>query len=122
MNRKIVYFIQIFIKSFNTNLKTKTMNLENLFNEIDSLYFELAAYDCFGKKVMFFDMQGRLVNGISFTNIQRAFRYAIALAISKDFSNYAVSKFEVLHNCYIVNTSYEINPCTNVAFCIENHK
>lgn len=122
MSRKIVYFTQIFIKSFNTNLKTKTMNLENLFNEIDSLHFELVAYDYFGKKVMFFDMEGRLVNEISFTNIQRACRYAIALAISKDFSNHVVSRFEVLHNCYIVNTSYEINPCTNVAFCIENHK
>ena len=98
------------------------MNLENLFNEIDSLHFELVAYDYFGKKVMFFDMEGRLVNEISFTNIQRAYRYAIALAISKDFSNNSVSRFEVLHNCYIVNTSYEINPCTNVAFCIENHK
>lgn len=98
------------------------MNLEKLFNEIDSLHFELVAYDCFGKKVMFFNMEGRLVNGISFTNIQRACRYAIALAISKDFSNCGVSRFEVLHNCYIVNTSYEINPCTNVAFCIENHK
>lgn len=122
MSRKIVYFTRIFLKSFNTNLKTKTMNLENLFNEIDSLHFELVAYDCFGKKVMFFDMQGRLVFGISFANIQRACRYAIALAISKDFSNHTVSRFEVLHNCYIVNTSYEINQCTNVAFCIENHK
>ena len=122
MSRKIVYFTLIFQKSFNTNLKTKTMNLENLFNEIDSLHFELVAYDCSGKKVMFFNMEGRLVNGISFANIQRACRYAIALAISKDFSNNSVSRFEVLHNCYIVNTSYEINPCTNVAFCIENHK
>ena len=98
------------------------MDLQKLFEEIDSLHFELVAYDCFGKKVMFFNMEGRLVNEISFTNIQRACRYAIALAISKDFSNHAVSRFEVLHNCYIVNTSYEINPCTNVAFCIENHK
>lgn len=122
MSRKIVYFTRIFLKSFNTNLKTKTMNLENLFNEIDSLHFELVAYDCFGKKVMFFNMLGCLVDGVSFTNIQRACRYAIALAISKDFSNHVVSRFEVLHNCYIVNTSYEINPCTNVAFCIENHK
>lgn len=122
MSRKIVYFIQIFLKSFNTNLKTKTMNLEKLFNEIDSLHFELVAYDYFGKKVMFLNMEGLSVNVISFTDIQRACRYAIALAISKDFSNHAVSRFEVLHNCYIVNTSYEINSCTNVAFCIENHK
>lgn len=98
------------------------MDLQKLFEEIDSLHFELVAYDCFGKKVAFFNMEGCLVNEISFTNIQRACRYAVALAISKDFSNYAVSRFEVLHNCYIVNTSYEINPCTNVAFCIENHK
>ncbi len=122
MSRKIVYFIQIFQKSLILTQKQTIMNLEKLFNEIDSLYFELVAYDCFGKKVMFLDMQGCLVNGISFANIQRACKYAIALAISKDFSNYAVSRFEVLHNCYIVNTSYEINPCTNVAFCIENHK
>lgn len=122
MSRKIVYFTRIFLKSFNTNLKTKTMNLEKLFNEIDSLHFELVAYDYFGEKVMFLNMEGLSVNVISFTNIQRACRYAIALAISKDFSNHAVSRFEVLHNCYIVNTSYEINPCTNVAFCIENHK
>lgn len=98
------------------------MDLQKLFNEIDSLHFELVAHDCFGKKVAFFNMEGRLVNEISFTNIQRACRYAVALAISGDFSNYAVSRFEVLHNCYIVNTSYETNPCTNVAFCIENHK
>ena len=122
MSRKIVYFTLIFQKSLILTQKQIIMNLENLFNEIDSLHFELVAYDYFGKKVMFFNMEGRFVNGISFANIQRACRYAIALAISKDFSNHAVSRFEVLHNCYIVNTSYEINPCTNVAFCIENHK
>lgn len=81
MNRKIVYFIQIFIKSFNTNLKTKIMNLENLFNEIDSLHFELVAYDCFGKRCSF---------------------------ISGCFQNRHVAKFDVFTDCHSINNINEM--------------
>ena len=96
------------------------MNLEKLFNEIDSLHFELVAYDCFGKKVAFFNMEGRLVNEISFTNIQRACRYAVALAISGDFSNHTVNNFQVVFDSAEVSNTLEISKVITAVFSIEN--
>lgn len=96
------------------------MNLEKLFNEINSLHFTLEAYDCFGKKVMFFDMEGRLVKDVPFTNVQRACRYAIALAISKDFSNHVVNNFQVVFDSAEVSNILEISKVITAVFSIEN--
>ena len=96
------------------------MDLQKLFEEIETMHFELVAYDCFGKKVMFFNMEGRLVNEILFTNVQRACRYAIALAISKDFSNHAVNNFQVVFDNMDVSNTLEISKVLTAVFSIEN--
>lgn len=81
MSRKIVYFIQIFIKSFNTNLKTKTMNLKKLFEKINSTSLRFVSHDYFGKRYSF---------------------------ISGCFQNRHVAKFDVFTDCHSINNINEM--------------
>ena len=120
MSRKIVYFTRIFQNHLILTQKQIIMDLQKLFEEIETMHFTLEAYDCFGKKVMFFDMEGRLVKDVLFTNVQCACRYAIALAISNDFSNHAVNNFQVVFDNTEVSNTLEISKVITAVFSIEN--
>lgn len=121
MSRKIVYFTRIFQNHLILTQKQIIMDLQKLFEEINSMRFTLVAHDDSERKVFFFNMEGRLVNEISFANIQRACHYATALAICGCVQNRNVAKFYVLMDLYSINNINEMESTEGVIFSIENH-